>query len=134
LLFELPGLDTHGMVLALKQAGPLVSLDVDAAVRHREAAGLATVSAGEEFSVRATVHNPSPDALPAGRVALYAPPGWFQSAESLRVGAIKPWSSREVEFTVRAPAFKALRRLRPLVVKFEAGDRRSTPATELVWW
>jgi hypothetical protein len=128
----MPPFDTHATILALANSGPLVGLDI--AGVNRGPAGLLTVKPGDGLGMTATVYNPSPSAIPAGKVELWAPKGWFIDAASKPCPAIKPWGRAVVTFKIRAPAIGGEARLRPLVVKHTAQGKVSTPATEELWW
>ena len=129
---DMPGLGTHAMVLLLQDSAPVVALDVAGAPRR--IAGLCHVKPSSRLRIKATVHNPSPEPLRAGRLELSLPLGWAADAHERPVQATAPWGKRTVEFSVAAPPLCAVRRLRPLLLRFHSEGRTSTPVTELVWW
>lgn len=128
----MPSFDTHATIVALKNFSPLVGLKF-LGVKKGDA-GLPVIRPGDKLTVVATVHNPSPKLLPKGEAILYLPLGWSIDSERKSVGQIKPWDSRTVAFRVLPPKICAQRTLRPLVVKYVAGEHISTPSTQLVWW
>jgi hypothetical protein len=132
MLVRMPRFDTHATIVAVRNAGPLVSLDLKGVTRGE--AGLALIGTNQSFEIEAVVYNLSPRTLPAGELALSVPAGWLQSAESRPVGAIAAGAEARVVFTVRAPALAAARRIYPILARYASGDLRSTPATEMVWW
>jgi len=132
LRLKLPGFDTHIMILALVDAEPLVGLDVSGT--ERGAAGLLMIHPGDAVTVKATVYNPSPARISPGRVALWAPRGWFLDQAEQACDAIEPWGSTAVTFRVQSPSIGGPMRLRPLVVKHISDQSTSTPTTEMVWW
>jgi len=132
LKLTMPGFDTHAMLLALTDSDPLISLEVAGVPRGK--ADLLEVKPDARLKINATVWNPSPRKLPAGKVGLYAAPGWFCKEGELNIDAIAPFASREVGFEVVAPSLCAKRTLRPIVIKYTADKITSPPSTELVWW
>lgn len=124
--------DTHATILALADSDPLVGLEVTGV--ERGVARLLMAQPGSTLKLTATVYNPSPSSLPAGKVQLWAPEGWFVNAEQKNCPVIKAWGYAKVKFEVKAPAIGGAMRLRPLVVKHIADGKTSTPATEEVWW
>lgn len=132
LTVTMPGFDTYTSLLALKDSDPIVSVKISGA--PRVAAGILEVTPGTRLKLKATVWNPSPRAMPAGEVKLYAALGWFTNNPEVKVESIPAYGSRDIEFEVQAPAICGKRTLRPIVLKYEAGKVVSTPCTEMVWW
>ncbi|MEO6055164.1 MAG: alpha-amylase family protein, partial [Chthoniobacterales bacterium] len=132
LTLTMPGFDTHASLLALKDFDPLVSMKISGAPRG--VAAILEVTPNTRLKIKATVWNPSPKALPAGNVKLYAAPGWFTDNPEVKVESIPAYGSQDIEFEVQAPAICGKRTLRPIVLKYEAGKTVSTPCTEIVWW
>lgn len=132
LKLKMPSFDTHATILALKDAGPLVGLELKGV--ERGDASLATVLPNQTFEVRATVYNPSPRALAAGKLSFTAPAGWLQSASELKVPALKPGGSATVTLRVRAPQTGATGTIEPLLARYASGAVQSTPSAEMVWW
>ena len=132
LTLKMPSFDTHATVLALKDAGPLVGLELRSV--ERGDASLATILPGQSFEVQATVYNPSPRALAAGKLSFTAPAGWLQSARELKIPAIRAGGSAKVTLRVRAPQTGATGNLEPLLAQYANGTVTSTPAAEMVWW
>ncbi|MEO8206029.1 MAG: hypothetical protein ABI615_07595, partial [Chthoniobacterales bacterium] len=124
--------DTHASLLALKDSDPLISMKISGA--PRVAAAILEVTPNTRLKIKAMVWNPSPKALPAGNVKLYAAPGWFTNEQEVKVQSIPAYGNRDVEFEVQAPAICGKRTLRPIVLKYEADKIVSTPCTEIVWW
>ena len=129
---RVPSFDTHATLLLLRHCEPLLGLA--AAGMRRGTAGLLHVQPHDRFELTATVHNPCDERRPAGRVTVHLPRGWKSDRHQHRVRSLKPWGTRTVRFTVSPPAICAARRLRPILVRYYAGESSSTPATELVWW
>jgi hypothetical protein len=132
LSLHLPAFDTHAMIIALKDAPPLVSLqpkEVD-----RGPAALAVIHGGQRFEVEVVTYNPSPRTVDAGQVSFIAPAGWLQSPNAINMGAIKPGGEARCTFQVQAPEMAGACRITPLVAKFTNATTKSTPATEMVWW
>ncbi|MEO6054186.1 MAG: beta-galactosidase [Chthoniobacterales bacterium] len=132
LCVTMPGFDTAASLLALKDSGPLVSLDITGAPRG--VANLLDVTPKTRLKIKVTVWNPSPNKLPAGEVKLFTVPGWFCNAGEMKVGEIEPYGHQEVIFEVAPPEFFTKYTLRPIVFKYAAGKVTSTPCTEMVWW
>lgn len=132
LRLEMPAFDTHATIVAVRRFTPLIGLRFDGL--ERGDANLFHVHPGMEFTIDATVHNPSDQELPPGELQLYSPRGWFHRTGTLAVSRIAPWESRSATFAVKAPPVCGDKRLRPVVVKYRAGSVSSTPATELLWW
>ncbi|MHB9110453.1 MAG: beta-galactosidase [Armatimonadota bacterium] len=129
---RMPSFDTHATILALKDAGPLVGLELQGV--ERGDASLATILPGQTFEVQATVYNPSPSALAAGRLTFTAPAGWLQSAGELKIPALRPGGAASVTFPVRAPQTGARGSIEPLLAQYASGTIKSTPTAEMVWW
>jgi len=129
---RMPQFDTHAMIVALKDSGPLVSLELKDVTRG--VADLAVIGTNQEFKIEAVVFNPSSKALPAGELTLSVPAGWLQSAEGMPVSAIAPGSEARMMFTVRAPELAAAKRIHPILTRYRSGNIQSTPTTEMVWW
>lgn len=123
--------DTHAMILALKDSPPLVGLRLTAG---RGPAGLAVVKPKQEFTVEATVINPSSRVVAAGQVRLTLPVGWLQSAQQVETKTIPAGGEARCTFRVQAPQVAGSCRLEPLLARFTSGAIKSTPATEMVWW
>jgi len=132
LRLRMPSFDTHATILALRDAGPLVSLELNNVTRGD--AGLATIQAGDAFTVKATVYNPSPRALAAGRLSFTAPAGWLQSAGEVKIPAIRPGGAASCTIRVRAPEIGGDGNIHPLLARFENGAVKSSPSAEMVWW
>jgi len=132
LKLKMPSFDTHAAILALKDASPLVGLQLKGV--ERGDASLATILPGESFDVQATVYNPSPRALAAGKLTFTTPAGWLQSAGELKIPALRPGGSATVTLRVRAPQSGATGNIEPLLARYNNGTVKSTPATEMVWW
>jgi len=132
LKLKMASFDTHATILALKDAGPLVGLELQGVTRGD--AGLATIAPDQTFVVQATVYNPSPRALAAGRLTFTAPAGWLQSTGEVKIAAIRPGGSAKCTLRVRAPQSGAAGNLEPLLTRYTSGAVKSTPATEMVWW
>ena len=132
LKLQMPSFDTHATIVCLKDSTPLVSLDFTSVTRG--AAGLAVIDPTDEFTVEATIFNPSPRALAEGTLSLAAPNGWQQSAEANKIGAVAPGGEMKSTFRLRAPALSAAKRLEPLMVRYQNPSVKSTPATEMIWW
>jgi hypothetical protein len=132
LRLHMPSFDTHAMILVLKDAGPIVSLELKDV--ERGPAALAMIKPGQTLEARMVVHNPSPRELKAGRLALALPAGWLQSAEEAPFGAIAPGGEAGCSFRIRAPSVSGGCRIEPLVARFQNTTTKSTPATEMVWW
>ena len=129
---RMPGFDTHATIVAVRSFAPLVSLQIEGLMRGE--AHLAEAHPDEEFTIETTVHNSSDEPLPPGEVRLYLSRGWFHRTGTIAMEAIPPWQSQSATFQVKTSPVGGDLRLRPLVVKYEAGSSRSTPATEVVWW
>jgi hypothetical protein len=132
LVVTMPAFDTHATLLALREAPPLLGLDLGDVPRG--VAHLAELAPGQRFTVEVTLYNGSSRALPAGEVTLATPAGWLQSALAERVGGLAAGAQRRCRFQVQAPAFAGARRLVPLLVRYQAGETTAPPATEMVWW
>ena len=130
---RVPPIRCWANVLALSQARPLVS--VAAVEARRDAYALAWLRPGDEVTYRVKVCNPSDRELPAGRVTLRLPDGWFYDRETAEVGTIPAQGeSEEFCFRVRAPAFNSCRKLEPVNFVYAAGDVVSAPSVEMVWF
>ena len=129
---HLPSIDTHATLLLLQSSEPLLAVDAPGA--RRGTAGLLHVNPGDRIVLTVSVHNPCDERRPEGRIGLRLPRGWLADHHRRRVRSLKPWGSRSVRFTISAPALCAARRLRAICLRYQAGELRSTPATELVWW
>ena len=127
-----PSFDTHAMILALKDSCPLISVELEGV--KRGSVNLPEIRPGQEFMAKATVYNLSRSSLPAGKLSVSLPKGWFLSDLEKKIPRIKPADHQTAEFSIKAPEFNDRKRLRPVVFKYEAGKTRSTPAVELVWW
>jgi len=132
LKLRMPAFDTHAMILALKDSGPLVALELKGV--QRGDASLAVIEAGQAFEVEATIYNPSPRALAAGRLSFTAPAGWLQSAGGVKIPAIRPGGSARCTIRVRAPQTGGIGNIEPLLARYDNGKVKSTPAAEMVWW
>jgi hypothetical protein len=132
LKLRIPEFDTHAMIVAVKSAPPLVSLELKGV--RRGPASLAVIEPGQIFTIEAVVHNPSPKVLPKGKLRLTTPAGWQQSALEIKIGSIDPGEAARGTLKVRAPAIAGTPRLEPLLTQYEADQVRSTPSTEMVWW
>jgi hypothetical protein len=132
LVLRMPSFDTHASILALKDSGPLVSLELKGV--SRGAAGLAQLGPNQTVEMEAVVHNPSLRKLAAGTVTLSIPIGWAQSAETANVGAIKPGGEVRCRFRIRTPEAAVGIRIHPILARYQSGSVKSTPATEMVWW
>ena len=132
LIVHMPRFDTHAAIIAVKNAAPLVSLNLKGV--SRGIAGLAELSPNKTFEVEAIVYNPSSRNLSAGEVSLAIPAGWLQSAEKIKVGAIKAGGEARCVFRVRTSGVAGITDTRPLLVRYQNGSIKSTPATEMVWW
>jgi hypothetical protein len=132
LAVRLPRFDTHAALVALKEAAPLVSLELQPV--RRGIAGLAAIDANQSFEIEAVVYNPSARKLAAGELALTMPAGWLQSATQAKIGAIKAGGEERCSFRVRAPALAAAKRIVPLTARYRNASVTSTPTTEMVWW
>jgi hypothetical protein len=128
----LPGFDTHAMLLALTASDPLLSLDFGGVPRG--AGGLLEVRPAAKLKVTATIWNPAAHKLPAGEIALYAPPGWYCTSAKETSAAVPAYGSQQVAFELAAPGVCAKRNLHPIVFKYAAGKATSPPATEMIWW
>ncbi len=128
--FIMPGFNTYGALVGLKEFGPLVALRCENSRPGR----LPEVAPGGKLRFTATVHNMSDHALDAGTVNLTLPTGWKGSANSFPVGKLAPWGTQAFSFEVTAPEFRALRRVRPVMLRFENDNLKSTPATAMVWF
>jgi hypothetical protein len=128
----MPSFDTHAMIVAIKDAGPMVSLDLKGV--KRGPASLAVIEPRQTFEVDAVVYNPSPRAMAAGKVAFAVPPGWQLSALEVATGPIPAGGEARVTLRVKTPEIAGICRLEPLLSHFEAGDIKSAPATEMMWW
>ena len=130
---RVPSFRCWANVLALNDAAPLVSVVPENAVR--DAYGLAWIRPGGEVTYRVRVVNPGDRELPAGRVTLRLPTGWFYDRETADVPVLAPHaSSDELLFRVRAPACNSCRKLEPVNFVFAADGIRSAPAVEMVWF
>lgn len=129
LKLEMPGYDTFAMIIALKEAGPIVALDVQG--EKRGAAGLLKVHPGTELDVKATVYNPSGHKLKGGSLEIILPRGWTVDSPDKKIEDIQPWSGNSVSFKVRPPAVNGGSRLKPILVHYE---KDKALATEMVWW
>ena len=122
-----------GNVLALNDLQPLVSATPVTCVR--DAHSLTWFKPGDEVTYRVKVFNPSPKALPAGKVQLRLSEGWFYDKEFVDVPSIPAYGeSAEVLFTVKAPAFNSCRKLEPVNFLYTADQVVSSPAVEMVWF
>jgi len=128
LKLRMPAFDTHATILALKDAGPLVSLELKSI--ERGPANLGVIKPGQSFEVEAVVHNPSLRPLPAGKLAFTAPPGWLQSTTETQLKTIPTGSEARFKFRVQSPELAGPCRIVPLLARFE----NSAPTTEMVWW
>jgi hypothetical protein len=132
LRMTMPRFDTHAMVLALRDAAPLVALEITGLTQGQ--ANLHAAGPNESFQIVATVFNPSPRKLPAGEVTLSIPAGWLQNRLAIPVGEIAPGQNATATFTVRTPQWISATRLRSLLARYHSGHIQSTPATEMIWW
>jgi hypothetical protein len=132
LTLRMPAFDTHATILALKDAGPLVSLELPGV--DRGDAALAVIRPAQTFTVKATVHNPSPRALAAGTLSFTAPAGWLQSAGEVKIPALRPGGAASCTIRLRAPQVAGTGRVEPLLARYDNGTVKSTPSAEMVWW
>ena len=132
LRLRMPSFDTHAMVLALRDAKPLVALDLKGV--ERGPAGLAWIDPGQEFEVAVTIYNPSREVLEPGCVTLTVPVGWLQSVIEAGVPRMAPGTEARCTLRIRALELAGQCRLEPLSARFDNGVVKSTPATEMLWW
>jgi len=128
----MPSFDTHASIIALKQFRPLISIMLKNAEQGH--AKLGTVTPDRDIEVIADIFNPTSETLPQGLTQLYLPLGWYMDRDEIGTESIAPWGKATVTFKIRAPGICARTRLRPIIVKYRAGEIKSTPATELIWW
>jgi len=129
---RVPFLDSHGTLLFLRDCDPLVAVEFSGAPRG--GAGLQQTTPATRLQATVTVFNPSARSLPKGTLDLGLPRGWAADAFSRGLRGIKPYASRSASFDIAPPSVCSAKRLRPIVVRYQAGEHTSTPATELVWW
>jgi len=127
---ELPGVDTAGVLLLLKDCPPLTGATLDGVDEYDT--GLPILHPGQRVTVRATVYNAGPATLRNLRARLYTPRDWLQEAESKLLPPLKPGASATVTIALRVPPGERPQ-LAPITVKTEQqGEPVGTPCTVMV--
>lgn len=128
--FTMPGFTAYGALLGVKEFGPMIALRCE----NSSPGQLPGVLPGGKLRFQATVYNLSDRPLSAGTVELTLPPGWKGSRSSFPVEPVAAREKREFSFEVTAPDFRALRRVRPVSLRFRNAEAESTPATAMIWF
>lgn len=129
---KIPSFDTRGAVLLIKKSDPLLALHLEG---DRSApGGLVDVFPSVPVEGTVTVWNTTGKDLKPGEIKLYGPLGWYFDHVQVDVPFLKPRESFTGKFNVMPPVVNSMPLVRPITGKYSAGDVRSTPATEVVWW
>jgi len=126
----LPGVDTAGVLLLLRDHDPLLSVVLEGANEHDT--GLPVLRPGQKAVLRITMHSPSQRSQAATTVRVHTLRGWYQEALVKPVPALRPAESAHVDLAVRVPPTER-EQIAPLTVKLERnGQAVGTPCTVIV--
>jgi len=127
---SLPGVDTAGALLLLRDFTPLTGMALDGITAYDT--GLPVLRPGRQAIARITVYNPGATPCRNLRARLYTPRGWLQEAESVPLPELKPGASATVTLALRVPPDERAQ-LAPVTVKTEQGGQPiGTPCTVMV--
>lgn len=130
--FKMPSFDSHATLIAINKSVPLVAIDFG--THPRGEAGIVSMTPGQTLNGKVTVYNVTGEKIDGGKLKLRLHQGWFCDKEIIDLPSVAPWEKVNAEFNIKAPAFCAATRIRPISVVFESKNTASMPCTEMVWW
>jgi len=127
---KLPGVDTAGTLLLLKDYQPLIGARLTGVTEQDT--GLEVLHPGQKVTLEITVYNAARTPCRDAQVHLYTPRGWLQEAAGKPLPALKPGECRTLTIAFRVPATERPQ-IAPVTVKLErGGEAIAAPCTLMV--